>query len=138
MARLKLKALDKEDLQVISSCVQDAVLKIGELRFIPKEKRFVLSFNRFTWEITGAKERRRSVLHFDRVLSAKVQGINPADKETIISLLAMTFEESDAPGGTIELVFAGDGAIRLEVECIECQLSDLTAAWQAGNTPAHD
>ena len=137
MSALKLMALDGKDLEVISSCCQDAVLKVGELRYFAGEQRFVLSLNRFAWENEGEKVRHRSVLHFERVSGVKVMGIDRTDGEVILSLLAVLFEEGEAPGGTIELVFAGDGAIRLDVECIEAQLSDVGGAWEASSVPDH-
>ena len=138
MSKLKLMALDDKDLEVLSGCCQDAVTKIGDLEFLPKEKRFVLAINRFAWEIEEAKERHRSVLHFERVEGVKVQGIDRTNKDMVISLLAILFEPGSEPGGTVELVFAGDGAIRLEVECIEAQLSDMPAAWEAKSRPSHE
>lgn len=138
MSHLKLMALDAEDLQVVSSCCQDAVLKIGEMNYLAGEKRFVLTVNRFVWEQDKEKERRRSVLHFERVNGVKVQGLNRGEPEMVTSLLAVLFEAGEAPGGVIELVFAGDGAIRLDVECIEAQLADMPAAWEAQSVPKHD
>lgn len=138
MSHLKLMALDAEDLQVISSCCQDAVLKIGEMNYLAGEKRFVLTINRFAWEKDNSKERRRSVLHFERVNGVKVQGLDRNEPEVVTSLLAVLFEEGETPGGTIELVFAGDGAIRLDVECVETQLVDMPAAWEAQSVPKHD
>ena len=138
MSHLKLMALDAEDLQVVSSCCQDAVLKIGEMNYLAGEKRFVLTINRFVWEKNKEKERRRSVLHFERVNGVKVQGLNRNEPEMVTSLLAVLFEAGEAPGGVIELVFAGDGAIRLDVECIEAQLADMPAAWEAQSVPKHD
>ena len=141
MAHLKLMALDAEDLQVISSCCQDAVLKVGDLEYLPREKQFVISMNRFVWEKDGkskTQERRKSVLHFARVNKVRVSGIDRAEKDLVISLLAVLFEKGDEPSGEIELVFAGDGAIKLDVECIEAQLSDMPAAWQAKSRPSHD
>ena len=138
MSHLKLMALDTEDLQVVSSCCQDAVLKIGEMNYLAGEKRFVLTINRFVWEKNKEKERRRSVLHFERVNGVKVQGLNRNEPEMVTSLLAVLFEAGEAPGGEIELVFAGDGAIRLDVECIEAQLADMPAAWEAQSVPKHD
>lgn len=141
MTQLKLMALDREDLQVISSCCQDAVLKVGDLDFLVSQKQFTLLLNRFAWELEGktkTPERRKSVLHFKQVNSVKVSGIDRTHKEMILSLLAVLFKEADEPSGEIELVFAGDGAIKLNVECIEAQLSDLPAAWEAKGRPSHE
>ncbi|MEM7290781.1 MAG: DUF2948 family protein [Pseudomonadota bacterium] len=138
MSHLKLMALDAEDLEVISGCCQDAVLKIGELQYLAGEQRFVMTLNRFAWENENSKERHRAVLHFERVKGVQVQGIDRKNKEMVISLLAVLFEPGDEPGGSIELVFAGDGAIRMDVECIEVQLADLPAAWEAKSRPSHE
>lgn len=141
MTRLKLIALDDEDLAVVSAHCQDAVLKSAELEYIPAEKRFVIPMNRFVWENaerkSGEFERRKSVLHFERVEQVRQQGIE-RDGEQVLSLLAITFEEGESPAGTIEIAFAGGATLRLEVECIECQLTDLAAAWQTGSRPAHE
>lgn len=141
MAHLKLMAMDAQDLQVVSSCCQDAVLKVGDLEYLAAKKQFTLSLNRFAWELDGKSktpERRKSVLHFAQVNGVKVSGIDRTDKEMVLSLLAVLFEAIDEPSGEIELVFAGDGAIKLNVECIEAQLSDMPAAWEAKGRPSHE
>ena len=138
MAQLKLMAVDDEDLKVLSSYCQDSVLKIGEMTYFPSARKFALSRNRYGWEMNEATHRHKSMLEFSRVNSVKVQGIDPTQKDVVVSLLAILFETGESPGGTIELVFAGDGAIRLDVECIEAILSDLPAAWKAQSRPHHE
>lgn len=142
MAQLKLMAMDAEDLEVISSCCQDAVLSIAELQYFPRENRFIMALNRYAWEQdterAEARERHKAILQFAKVNSVKVQGIDRSQNHIILSLLAILFNPGEEPGGTIELVFAGDGAIRLEVECIEAQLADLGAAWETSSRPSHD
>jgi len=80
MKRLKLIAMDEKDLAVISAYCQDAVLKTGDLQYLPDEKRFIMQMNRFVWEqaVGNSKsyERRRSVLHFERVDKVQMQLIN--------------------------------------------------------------
>ena len=142
MDLLKLLALDEEDLKVVSAHVQDAVMKVGDLDFIAATKQFVVPMYRFAWEKEASEkrpqpERRNSVLHFDRVLSAKLSGISRDRPGDVLSLLAVTYATTDAPAGTVDLVFAGGGAIRLEVECIEARLVDLGGAWEASSRPAH-
>jgi hypothetical protein len=48
--RLKLRALDEEDFGVIAALVQDALVPISEMAYLPEEKRFVMLLNRFRWE----------------------------------------------------------------------------------------
>ncbi|KQZ19246.1 hypothetical protein ASD50_07055 [Mesorhizobium sp. Root552] len=142
MEALKLIALDGQDLNVISAHVQDAVLKVGDLEFLPTAKRFVVAMNRFAWEkksgfLRKHNERRQSVLHFDRVLGAKTSGIARNKPEEVLSLLAISYLPITAPAGIIELVFSGGGAIMLDVECVEARLADLGGAWQASSRPWH-
>lgn len=142
MDALKLIALDEQDLSIISACVQDAVTRVGDLEFLPAAKRFIMPMNRFAWEKKSSffrkhNERRRSVLHFDRVLGVKLSGIARDKPAEVLSLLAISFVPISEPAGIIELIFAGEGAIMLEVECIEARLADLGSAWQASSRPLH-
>ena len=59
--------------------------------------------------------------------------------DAVIELLAIRFEPKEDGAGVVTLVLAGGGAIRLDVECIDAEMSDLTAPWKArGGMPAHD
>lgn len=143
MTQLKLVGLDAEDLAVISAHLQDAVAKVADIRWQPADNRFMMVMNRFVWDepqASGARahERRRAALHFNRVVQVRSTGIPRDDKDAVLALLALQFEETDAPAGAVTLVFAGGGAIRLDVECIEAQLADLGAAWATANRPDHD
>ena len=142
MEQLKLVALDADDLEIVSAHVQDAVMRVGAIDWRPTEKRFLVEMNRFAWEKAGGfwrkhNERRRSVLHFDRVLSVNSVGIDRKKKDDVLSLLTIGFADDEPPSGTVELLFAGGGAIRLEVECVEARLADLGAAWEAASRPDH-
>jgi Protein of unknown function (DUF2948) len=141
MTMLKLAALDADDLTVISACMQDSVLKTGEIGYSPAERRLVLPVNRFAWEKNGGRlsipERRRSVLHFDRVATVKSVNIDRSSPDMVLSILAIRFEPSQAPAGTVEVTFAGGGALKFDVECIEAQLADLGPAWAAKAKPKH-
>jgi DUF2948 family protein len=145
MPDLKLIALDADDLAIISAHLQDAVLKLGDLVFLPREKRFAAIGNRFDWlhaiengTATGQRyARRRTALRFERVLGAQVQGLDLKDKDAVAELLAIRFEPGDPPQGRVTLAFAGGGAVRLNVECIEAELRDLGPAWEAKGRPQH-
>ena len=140
--RLKLAALDEEDLAILSAHVQDAVLKVADMVYLPKEYRFVIAMNRFIWEKAEGKrrgyERRQAAMTFDRVLSVRTNRIRRDLGDAVLSLLAIDFDPSEPPGGAINLIFAGGGAVRLEVECVEARLADLGAAWATTAKPSHD
>jgi hypothetical protein len=143
MARLKLAAGDAEDLEVLSARLQDAVFKLKDVSWQPKQRRFVAVVNRLQWE-EGGKTRVRAGLHFDGVLKVQSSKVKLGAEEAVVSILALRFtahgakenEEAD-PGGVMEIVLAGGGAIRLTVECIEGELADMTAPWAARATPDH-
>ena len=144
MDKLQLIAFDAEDLAVVSANLQDAVLKVGDMIFLPGAKRFAAVLNRFDWSnavVDGKMElrRRQSALRFERVLGAKVSGLDLTRKDEVVSLLAIQFEAkgADDPAGVVTLIFAGSGAVRLEVECIEAELRDLGPAWPARAKPEH-
>ena len=141
---LKLIAFDGEDLAVVSAHLQDAVLKVEEMTYLPRQGRFAAVLNRFDWaaaEAAGKRRpkaiRRRSALRIERVMAARFSGIEMKAASRVLSLLAIRFEAGAAPGGSITLVFAGGAAIRLDVECIEIELRDLGPAWGARATPDH-
>ena len=129
MDPLKLIALDQDDIAIVSTHLQDAVVKVGDIVWLPSEKRLVMGVNRFDWEACGEADpcykRRRTALRFERVNAFRCRNVSPADTEAVLNLLAVEFNETDAPGGTIDLVFSGGAALRLEVECLECELADL-------------
>jgi hypothetical protein len=143
MQALKLIAFDDEDLAVISSHLQDAVMRVAEMAYLPAEKRFAAILNRFNWEkalkegSSESHERRRCALRFDRVLGAQCHNLKPGARSRVLSLLAIGFEQTDAPEGYVTLIFSGDSAIRLHVECIEAEMRDLGLAWQTQNKPRH-
>lgn len=144
MQDLKLIALDAEDLAVLSAHLQDAVVRVGDMAYLKRDRRFALVANRFDWDdATRGKgkrrpfTRRRSGLRFERVLDAKVAGIDLASTDAILALLTLTFEPGSVPQGYVTLNFSGGGAIRLEVECLEAELMDLGAAWQTRRKPEH-
>ncbi|MEQ1576298.1 MAG: DUF2948 family protein [Hyphomicrobium sp.] len=141
---MKLVALDREDLVVLSAQLQDAVVRVSDMAFLKADRRFAAVINRFDWQTaeTGARprpafSRHRAGLRFERVLSAQVSKIDLASKETVLSLLAVEFDMKDDPEGFITLHFSGGGAIRLHVECIEAELKDLGAAWATAAKPVH-
>lgn len=143
MDLLKLIALDADDLPVVSAHVQDAIAKVGELKFDVAGKRFFVPLHRFVWEADAGRfrkphnERRNSVLHFEGVTAVRTAGVDRSKPKDVLSLLAMTFEPGEAPGGVILLSFAAETTIRLDVEFVEVRLADLGGAWEASSRPQH-
>lgn len=144
MSDLKLIAFDAEDLAILAAHLQDAVLRVEDMAYLKAERRFALVANRFDWsdaarrrDKQGRYVRRRTGFRIERVTAAKVQGLDLTRKDQVLSLLTLTFTPGEPPGGAILLTFAGGGAVRVEVECIEAALADLGAAWETPHKPEH-
>ena len=123
---LKLVALDREGLGVISAHVQNTCVKRTDMVWLRSQRRFVVAGMRYDWvgAKEGVRERVTSVLRFDRVLNVARLGLND-DKDAMLNLLAVTFERTDPPAGLIILAFADGALVRLEVECVEVELRDI-------------
>jgi hypothetical protein len=130
-SELKLIALDADDLAVISAHVQDARVQTADIIWRQGEKRLVVGMSRLDWEqtLSGQTAPRRLIaaLRFDRVLSCKSRNIDMGTPDTALELVGIEFHPADPPGGSAVLLFNHGGALRLDVECLECQLTDLGA-----------
>ena len=128
-APLKLIALDADDLAVISAHVQEARIQSSDIIWRQDQKRLVIGLSRLDWEeaLAGETSPRRliSALRFDRVLACKSHNIDPSASQALLELLGIEFCPGQAPGGCALLMFSHGGALRLDVECLECELTDL-------------
>jgi hypothetical protein len=157
--KLKLRAEDQEDLQVISAVLQDALVAVGDMSFLKDERRFVLVANRFCWEDANSDaipedidpegdedvdpkdesetgyERVHCGLCFEAVTGVKVRGIDRHDTGRILELLALTTEDEGGPA--VRLIFSGDAEILLRMERIEARMEDLDEHWPTAFRPKH-
>ncbi len=138
---LRLQALEGEDLHLLSAHLQDALVRVGDLAYLPKEKRFALIASRFDWaaEAAGRLERCRSALHFEGVRNVRYKGIARDRCDDVLELLMLAFEGGPTPPeGRIRFIFAGGATILAEVECLEAQFCDLGPRWAVSNRPTHN
>ena len=110
---LKLVALDRDDIEVVSAHVQDALVRVADIFWQPRDHRFVVALNRFDWmtaaegkgditKVDGTKadyRRCRTALRFERVLSCKCRNLDQSNKDARLNLLAVEFVQSDPPAG---------------------------------------
>jgi hypothetical protein len=137
MDLLRLVAFDPEDLSVISAHLQDSLLQVGDIAYLPKERRFAIQVRRYDWE-AATPQRRLTCMHFENVMGVRVRGIDRSNKDAVLNLLAIAYEEKDAPSGTATLIFAEGGAIQVDLECIEMQMKDTGPVWAAESRPSHE
>jgi hypothetical protein len=144
MAELRLHALDLEDLAILSAHCQDAIVKIGDIAFLRRERRFVLVANRFDHETKASRwrpsrpQRRNAGLRFDAVGRVQIAGFDPMAQDGVLVLLAMQFQPTTAPAGQITLQFAAGASVRLDVDYIEVELKDLGGVWATTQSPNHE
>jgi hypothetical protein len=141
---LRLRAETPEDLEVMSALLQDAVAQTAEIAWSRKHRRFTLLVSRFRWEDAPAAERQgrpfervRAILAVDGVLRARTSGVDPQDRDLVLELLALAFEPGEDGTGALRLIFAGDGEIALDVECLDARLVDVTRPHVARSRPSH-
>jgi hypothetical protein len=135
--KLKLRAEDEEDLAVISAFLQDALVPVAEMIFLPDEQRFVLVANRFMWERPplgkkGHFERTLTGIAFDGVKAVRVRGFERTESDRILQVLAVR-----AVPGSVIFEFSGDDAMRLETDRILCHLEDIGEPWPTPWRPRH-
>jgi hypothetical protein len=135
--KLKLTALDADDLGVISAACQDALVAVRDCAHFKDEKRFVLLLNRFRWEadptVEAAHSRTHSALVFNDVTAIRHHDIPLDEPDRMLELLAVAPEDDRS----VTLRFAAGRAIRLEIGRLACHLGDVGEPWATPWKPAH-
>lgn len=132
---MRLIAQDEDDLKVVSAALQDAITTIGDIRYEAGARRLTIGLNRFRWEAPGV--RVRAGLQLGGVMAVQSRRLRREARRAVLELLAVTFEPGEAPGGVVAFTFAGGGDLRVEVECIDAALADLSTPWPTPRTPGH-
>ena len=144
---LNLGAQDAEDLQVISSLTQDAVLTVDDLKWSRAERQLVFLLKRFRWEdVELAKqqgrdpERVQSLLVIQNATGLASQGIDRKQADIVLSLLSLEFSVAVDGVGDLILTFSGDGALKVQVDGLDVALRDVTRPYVAPSkqVPNHD
>ncbi|WP_297802751.1 DUF2948 family protein [uncultured Brevundimonas sp.] len=133
-APLRLLAEDADDLQIISAALQDAILRPVDIRWERKARRLTIVLSRFCWECGGT--RVMSAMQFGDVQAVKSRRL-PRAPESALELLALDFMPTENPSGQVIMMFAGGGDLRVDVECLDAVLTDLSDRWPARLAPEH-
>lgn len=148
MAKLKFAAQDPEDLEVLATHLQDMILRVGDMAYLKSARRFAAVGTRFCWEHVDVARSRpkkgksyyrtRTGFHFDGVERVRMRGFEQSEGEAFLVVLGLTFEATEDGAGTITISLGGGADVRLDVECIEAAMSDLSAPWPTDQMPRHD
>jgi Protein of unknown function (DUF2948) len=142
--RLRLRAVDADDLSVIAACLQDALIPLAEMAYLPDQRRFMAAFTRFRRECLAdpaccdGLTQCQSVLTFEQVEAVKHSGLDERFGGIRLELLTMLAEPGDDGLTHVTMVFAGDAAIQLRVRALAATLEDFGEPWGATVTPVHD
>ena len=131
---LRLLAEDADDLHIISAALQDAILRPVDIVWATDTRTVTITLSRFCWECGGT--RVMAAMQFGDVLAVKSRRL-PRLPDSALELLAIDFEPGEAPGGRVILMFAGGGDLRIDVECLDAVVADLSERWEARIAPTH-
>ena len=153
--KLRLRAESPDDLDVIGAVLQDALIPVADMAYLPAESSFALVANRFCWESesgaappgpaaarrgapTGQGEHHRvnAGVLFGEVQGVQTRGFDREDTSRILSLLAIR-TEAGLDATEITLICAGAASIRLRVAGIDCRLDDIGEPWPTAWRPTH-
>lgn len=136
---LRLLAQEAEDLELLSAALQDAIAHIGDIKYEPAARRLTVLFNRFRWEVEEGMpaERVYAALQLGDVGRVQHRGLASEDRGALVCCLAMEFEPGEAPGGAVLLMFSGGHEMRIEVECVDAVLADVSDPWPTTRAPEH-
>ena len=135
---LRLSAIATEDLNPVSAALQDAVAQLGDFDYSARSRIFTIGFNRYCWEADHKKRRVRCGLQIASVLDVRSRNIRRGADEAVLNLLSIGFEAGEAPSGELVLLFSGDGELRLQTECLDLVLADVSETWSASGRPSHE
>ena len=119
---LILFAVDIEDVAVLSAHLEGAQLVVGQMAYLPKQRRFAFVAER---KREGSGAMQTVGVHFEGVARVEHKNVAQDHPDMLLNLLAITFDPLDSPAGHIVLHCAQGRVIRLEVDYIEAALSDL-------------
>ena len=129
---MNLNAIDTDDLKIISTILQDGLIEVNDIKYLPSIRSFFLMITRFMWEekiVNKVDQRIRAVLSFEDVLSVYSKNIDQLNKKKTLELVTFNYYPNDSKNIEIELLFKNDAIIKLETEIIKCKLQDQGKPW---------
>ena len=129
-------ACDADDLAIVSSMLQDAIVTAADMVFLKKEHAFVMAINRFRWEVPvvgSAGERVNAGVRFDHVIQVQFRNIDRGNRERFAAILSVEYESS-----LVMIRFSGNAVVRLKVSELNCILRDFGESWPTIWRPKHE
>ena len=129
---MKLNAIDTEELKIIATVLQDGLIEVNDVKYLPSIRTFIVMITRFMWEekiVNKTNNRTKAVLVFEDVLAVHSKNIDQMDKAKVLELLTFNFYYNKFKNIEIELLFNNDATIKLETEVVQAKLEDQGESW---------
>ena len=129
---MKLNAIDTEELKIIATVLQDGLIEVNDVKYLPSIRTFIVMITRFMWEekiVNKTNNRTKAVLVFEDVLAVHSKNIDQMDKAKVLELLTFKFYYNKSKNIEIELLFNNDATIKLETEVVQAKLEDQGDSW---------
>ena len=130
--KMKLNAIDTEELKIIATVLQDGLIEVSDVKYLPSIRTFIVMITRFMWEekiVNKTNNRTKAVLVFEDVLAVHSKNIDQMDKAKVLELLTINFYYNKSKNIEIELLFNNDATIKLETEVVQAKLEDQGESW---------
>ena len=119
----KIIAKDQLGLNTISAICSESKIKIGNIKFLKKNKIFLLLIERLNKESINEEQKVNSILKFEYISASKSKNINQNNNDTILELISINLFKKDR-NYEITLLFLNNIIITLTAEIIEVTLED--------------
>ncbi|MAN17806.1 MAG: hypothetical protein CMI88_03285 [Pelagibacteraceae bacterium] len=129
---MNLNAIDTDELKIIATILQDGLVEVSEVKYLPSIRSFIIMITRFMWEekiINKENKRVKAVLVFEDVLSVFSKNIDQMNKSNTLELMTFNYFPTKTKNIEIQLLFKNDAIIKLETEIIKCKLQDQGKPW---------
>ena len=129
---MKLNAIDTEELKIIATVLQDGLIEVNDVKYLPSVRTFIVMITRFMWEekiVNKTNNRTKAVLVFEDVLAVHSRNIDQMNKTKVLELLTFNFYYNKSKNIEIELLFNNDATIKLETEVVQAKLEDQGESW---------
>jgi len=129
---MNLNAIDTDELKIIATILQDGLVEVSEVKYLPSIRSFIVMITRFMWEekiINKENKRVKAVLVFEDVLSVFSKNIDQMNKSNTLELMTFNYFPTKTKNIEIQLLFKNDAIIKLETEIIKCKLQDQGKPW---------
>ena len=130
--RMKLNAIDTEELKIIATVLQDGLIEVSDVKYLPSIRTFIVMITRFMWEekiVNKTNNRTKAVLVFEDVLAVHSRNIDQMNKTKVLELLTFNYYNNKSKNIEIELLFNNDATIKLETEVVQAKLEDQGESW---------